>query len=75
LHPVQQAFQDVEAFQCAYCTPGMIISAAALLERTPNPSEEQIISHMEGNICRCGAYGRIVEAVRRAASLRSPKNA
>ncbi len=69
LHPVQQAFLDVEAFQCAYCTPGMIVSAAALLERTPNPSEEQIISHMEGNICRCGAYGRIVEAVRRAAQV------
>jgi isoquinoline 1-oxidoreductase subunit alpha len=76
LHPVQQAFLDVEAFQCAYCTPGMIISAAALLERTPNPSEEQIISHMEGNVCRCGAYGRIVEAVRHAAAThRSPKNA
>ena len=58
LHPVQQAFLDVEAFQCAYCTPGMIVSAAALLERTPHPSEEQIISHMEGNICRCGAYGK-----------------
>ena len=75
LHPVQQAFLDVEAFQCAYCTPGMIVSAAALLERTPNPSEEQIISHMEGNICRCGAYGRIIEAVRRAATLGSPQNA
>jgi aerobic-type carbon monoxide dehydrogenase small subunit (CoxS/CutS family) len=76
LHPVQQAFLDVEGFQCAYCTPGMIVSAAALLERTPNPSKEQIISHMEGNICRCGAYGRIVEAVRRAAAIsRRPHNA
>jgi len=76
LHPVQQAFLDIEAFQCAYCTPGMIVSAAALLERTPNPSEEQIVSHMEGNICRCGAYARIIEAVRRAAAtLGSPKNA
>jgi isoquinoline 1-oxidoreductase alpha subunit len=53
----------------------MIVSAAALLERTPNPSAEQIISHMEGNICRCGAYGRIIEAVRRAATLGRPKNA
>ena len=76
LHPVQQAFLDVEAFQCGYCTPGMIVSAAALLERTPNPSEEQIIRHMEGNVCRCGAYGRIVEAVHHAAATyRSPKNA
>jgi aerobic-type carbon monoxide dehydrogenase small subunit (CoxS/CutS family) len=76
LHPVQQAFLDVEAFQCGYCTPGMIVSAAALLARTPNPSEEQIIRHMEGNVCRCGAYGRIVEAVRHAAATyRSPKNA
>ena len=76
LHPVQQAFLDVEAFQCGYCTPGMIISATALLKQTPNPSPEQIISHMEGNICRCGAYARIIEAVQRAASsLRSSQNA
>lgn len=76
LHPVQQAFLDVEAFQCAYCTPGMIVSAAALLERTLNPTEQEIISHMDGNICRCGVYGRIIEAVHRAAAQRgSPKNA
>ena len=76
LHPVQQAFLDVEAFQCAYCTPGMIVSAVALLERTPNPNEQEIISHMDGNICRCGVYGRIIEAVHRAAARRgSPKNA
>jgi aerobic-type carbon monoxide dehydrogenase small subunit (CoxS/CutS family) len=74
LHPVQQAFLDVEAFQCAYCTPGMIVSAAALLSSTPNPSDEQIMRHMEGNICRCGAYGRIIEAVR-SATLGSPQNA
>lgn len=68
LHPVQQAFLDVEAFQCGYCTPGMILNAVALLERTPHPSENEIISHMEGNICRCGAYQRIIEAVQRAAA-------
>src|SRR5437870_698574 len=70
LHPVQQAFLDTEAFQCGYCTPGMIVSAAALLERTPNPSQQEIIHNMEGNVCRCGAYARIAEAIHRAASLR-----
>lgn len=76
LHPVQQAFLEVEAFQCGYCTPGMIVSAAALLERNPHPTDQQIISHMDGNICRCGTYGRIIEAVHRAAELhRSQKNA
>jgi aerobic-type carbon monoxide dehydrogenase small subunit (CoxS/CutS family) len=68
VHPVQQAFLDVEAFQCGYCTPGMILSAVALLERTPHPTEKQIIVHMNGNVCRCGTYQRIVEAVQRAAS-------
>jgi aerobic-type carbon monoxide dehydrogenase small subunit (CoxS/CutS family) len=68
VHPVQQAFLDVEAFQCGYCTPGMILSAVALLERTPHPTEKEIIVHMNGNVCRCGTYQRIVEAVQRAAS-------
>jgi len=67
LHPVQQAFVELEAFQCGYCTPGMIMSAAALLQRTPQPTREQIISHMNGNVCRCGAYLRIIEAVQHAA--------
>jgi nicotinate dehydrogenase subunit A len=70
LHPVQEAFFEVEAFQCGYCTPGMILSAVALLERTPNPTEKQILVQMNGNVCRCGAYQRIVEAVQRAASSR-----
>lgn len=70
LHPVQQAFLEVEAFQCGYCTPGMIVSAAALLNNIPNPTDQQIISHMDGNVCRCGAYARIVQAVHRAAELR-----
>ncbi len=66
LHPLQQAFIDVDAMQCGYCTPGMIMSGAALLDRNPNPSREDIIQAMEGNICRCGTYPRIVEAVRMA---------
>jgi aerobic-type carbon monoxide dehydrogenase small subunit (CoxS/CutS family) len=75
LHPVQQAFLEVEAFQCGYCTPGMILAAAALVEGNPHPTDEQIIRHMDGNICRCGTYGRIIEAVQRAAELgRSEKH-
>jgi aerobic-type carbon monoxide dehydrogenase small subunit (CoxS/CutS family) len=68
LHPLQAAFLEVEAFQCGYCTPGMIVSASALLRANPNPSEEEIVDHLAGNICRCGAYSRIVEAVKRAAN-------
>jgi aerobic-type carbon monoxide dehydrogenase small subunit (CoxS/CutS family) len=64
---VQAAFLEVEAFQCGFCTPGMIVSAAALLEKNADPSEEEIVGHLAGNICRCGAYPRIVSAVRRAA--------
>lgn len=67
LHPAQQAFLDVAAFQCGYCTPGMVMEAVALLKRNASPSESEIRSGMEGHICRCGTYGRIVEAVRRAA--------
>jgi len=69
LHPVQEAFLTEEAFQCGYCTPGMILSAAALLTETPHPSEAQIGQFMNGNICRCGTYPRIVAAVQRAATL------
>jgi len=67
LSTVQQAFLEVEAFQCAYCTSGMIMSATDLLSRNPHPSDEQIVSAMDGNVCRCGTYPRIVEAIRRAA--------
>ncbi|HVO59760.1 MAG TPA: (2Fe-2S)-binding protein [Terriglobales bacterium] len=70
LHPVQQAFLDVEAFQCAYCTSGMIVAAVALLNRIPNPSEEDIRQHMNGNVCRCGTYSRIIAAVQQAARKR-----
>ena len=68
LAPVQQAFLEEEAFQCGYCTPGMIMSAHALLTANPQPSEEEIKQRMNGNVCRCGTYPRIVAAIRRAAS-------
>ena len=68
LHPLQEAFVEHEAYQCGYCTPGMILKAHSLLSRIPVPSEEQIIDHMENNLCRCGAYKRIVEAVHSAAN-------
>ena len=67
LHPVQQAFLDEEAFQCSYCTPGMIMSAVGLLTANPKPSADDIIRGMNGNICRCGTYPRIVAAIQRAA--------
>jgi aerobic-type carbon monoxide dehydrogenase small subunit (CoxS/CutS family) len=67
LHPLQQAFLDEGAMQCAFCTSGMIMSAAALLKTKANPSETEILHHMEGNICRCGTYPRIVAAVQKAA--------
>jgi isoquinoline 1-oxidoreductase subunit alpha len=70
LHPVQQAFLEAEAFQCGYCTPGMILSTVALLERQNHKlTEKEIISGMNGNICRCGAYSRIIDAVRVAANM------
>jgi len=65
LHPVQQAFLDAGAFQCGFCTPGMIIAAASLLARTPDPTDEEIRSALDGNLCRCGGYLRILDAVRR----------
>lgn len=68
LAPLQQAFLDEEAFQCGYCTPGMIMSAQALLAATPQPSQEEIHQRMNGNVCRCGTYPRIVAAIHRAAS-------
>lgn len=69
LHPVQEAFLNAEAFQCGYCTSGMILGAVSLLRDNPKPSDEQIIQRMDGNICRCGTYSRILEAVHQAASL------
>ena len=67
LHPLQQAFLDAEAFQCAYCTSGMIMSGVALLNRKPNPSATDIVQFMQGNMCRCGTYPRITDAIQRAA--------
>jgi aerobic-type carbon monoxide dehydrogenase small subunit (CoxS/CutS family) len=68
LHPVQQAFLDEDAMQCAYCTSGMIMSAVFLLNNKRNPSDEEILQFMQGNICRCGTYPRIVAAIRKAAA-------
>ena len=72
LHPLQQAFLDNGAFQCGYCTPGMIMSALALLNSCPHPNEQQIIDAMQGNICRCGTYLRISRAIRQAAAAMQP---
>jgi aerobic-type carbon monoxide dehydrogenase small subunit (CoxS/CutS family) len=67
LHPVQQSFIDCDALQCGYCTSGMILSSVALLHRNPSPATAEIKSALEGNICRCGTYNRIVAAVHQAA--------
>lgn len=67
LHPIQEAFVEVGAVQCGYCTPGMILSAKAVLDEFPNPTEEQIRTGIEGNICRCTGYNRIVAAIQLAA--------
>jgi len=66
LSPVQQAFLEEGAYQCGYCSSGMILRATALLHDLPSPTEKQIVAHMNGNICRCGAYPRIIDAVQRA---------
>jgi len=67
LHAIQQAFLEHRAFQCGYCTPGMILNAYALLLKTPHPTRDQIARHMEDNLCRCGSHGRILDAVEEAA--------
>jgi aerobic-type carbon monoxide dehydrogenase small subunit (CoxS/CutS family) len=67
LHPVQQAFLDAGAFQCAYCTSGMIMSSVALLQKNPHPSSADIEQSLQGNVCRCGTHPRIVQAVEEAA--------
>ncbi|ATW27674.1 (2Fe-2S)-binding protein [Candidatus Formimonas warabiya] len=68
LHPLQRAFIDQGAIQCGYCTPGMILSAKALLDSNPNPSEEEIRRGMSGNLCRCTGYKKIVEAIQAVCS-------
>jgi len=69
LTPVQQAFAELGAFQCGYCTPGMIVRATALLRTNPSPTRDEIAAALEGNLCRCGGYVRILDAVERAAVL------
>ncbi len=67
LHPIQDAFVEKSAAQCGFCTPGMILKSKALLEKNPNPTTEEITNHLEGNICRCTGYVKIIEAVEYAA--------
>lgn len=67
LHPVQRSVIECDAMQCGYCTPGMILESVALLRKHPSPSEAEIKQQLDGNICRCGTYNRIVEAVQKAA--------
>lgn len=69
LHPIQQAFIDCGAVQCGFCTPGMVMAAKALLDQKPDPSQEEIMEAMKGNLCRCTGYAKILEAVRRAAQV------
>jgi len=68
LHPVQEAFLAADALQCGWCTPGMILGAVGLLRKTPHPSEAEIVSGMNGHICRCGTYPRVVAAIQAAAA-------
>jgi aerobic-type carbon monoxide dehydrogenase small subunit (CoxS/CutS family) len=72
LHPIQEAFLEVGAMQCAYCTSGMIMSAVALLHQNPNPQVSEIVDFMDGNVCRCGTYPRIVGAIQKAARATQP---
>jgi aerobic-type carbon monoxide dehydrogenase small subunit (CoxS/CutS family) len=67
LHPVQEAFLDADAMQCGWCTPGMILGAVGLLRKNPHPSESEIVTGMNGHICRCGTYPRVVAAIQAAA--------
>src|SRR5204862_3138108 len=68
LHPLQEAFIKADAMQCAYCTSGMIVAASALFNKNARPSRDEIVSGMNGNICRCGVYQRIIEAIQMASS-------
>ncbi len=75
LHPLQEAFIEADAMQCGYCTPGMIVSGAGLLKKNPHPSDAEIRRAMEGNVCRCGTYPRIVAAVRMASAYGAERTA
>jgi len=72
LHPVQEAFLEAGAFQCGYCTPGMIVTAVSLLDRIPRPSDVEIRAAMDGNLCRCGGYLRILDAIERSVRRSAP---
>ena len=74
LHPLQEAFIEHGGFQCGFCTPGMILAAKALLEETPNPTEEELKHFMHGNICRCTGYKKIIESIMAAAKKMRSKN-
>jgi len=70
LHPIQEAFLKHHAFQCGYCTSGMILSAYELLQKTPRPTRAQILKHMDDNLCRCGSHTRVVAAIQEAAGMK-----
>ena len=74
LHPIQQAFVDHGGIQCGFCTPGMIVAAKALLDTTPNPTEEEIRQAIEGNLCRCTGYAKIIESIGAAAAKMKEKD-
>jgi carbon-monoxide dehydrogenase small subunit len=69
LHPLQQAFIDHDALQCGFCTPGMVLTAAGMLDKNPSPTREEIVAGLEENLCRCGAHKRIIEAVEDASGV------
>jgi aerobic-type carbon monoxide dehydrogenase small subunit (CoxS/CutS family) len=73
LHPIQEAFVSERALQCAYCTPGFVLSVKALLEENPNPSDDEIKDYLAGNLCRCGGYADILRAVRAAQKRMAPR--
>jgi len=75
LHPLQQAFIDHGAFQCGYCTSGMLLSAVVFLQDNPRPSREAIVAHMAHNLCRCGAHQRIVDAIEAVSGISGPSKA
>jgi aerobic-type carbon monoxide dehydrogenase small subunit (CoxS/CutS family) len=73
LHPLQEAFLEVGAMQCGYCTAGMIMSGVGLLEKNPRPTEQEVVRALGGNLCRCGTYTRVVAAIQSAAATASAK--